>query len=124
MDDSRGLLRTVLLDQLVEVDAIDVLHRVIEPAVAMPVVEDRDGVRVAELAGLLDFVLEPHEVLGTDEIRAQQLQRGGSAQQQVLGEIHLAEATLADQAAYAVDAELLRGVGGASEIVDDERAGS
>ena len=53
-------LRTVALDQRLQVDAVEELHRVVEHAFGRAaVVVDRDGVRVVELAGDLHFALEP-----------------------------------------------------------------
>ena len=61
-NDAARRLRAVLADELLEVDAVEVLHRVVEHAVRRAaVVVDGHGVRVAQLRGDLHFALEPHE---------------------------------------------------------------
>ena len=57
-----------LLHELLEIDAAaEILHRVVEDAVgAAAVVEDGDGVRMGQLAHVLDLALEALEVVGAD----------------------------------------------------------
>ena len=62
-DDPPGRLCAVAPHQLFEVDAVEILHRVIEDAVRRaPVVVDRDRVRMSELRGELHFALEAAQV--------------------------------------------------------------
>ena len=58
-----GLDGAVPIDEALEVEAVEVLHDVVEDAVGRaPVVEDRDRVRVGEAARELHFALEARQV--------------------------------------------------------------
>ena len=89
MDDAALGLRAELPHELVEVDAAQVLHRVIEqPVGRASVVIDRDGVGVGKLAGDLDFVLEARDVRLVGHVRAQQLDGHRAAQQRMPCAVH------------------------------------
>src|SRR5262249_36602287 len=108
LHDAVDRLTTVAGHELFEIDATaEVLHRVIEHAVAVAVVEHCDGVRMRELARDPDFLFEPREVVGADAIGAQELDRGRPSQQHVICEMDLAEAAFTDAAHELVLTELL-----------------
>ncbi len=87
----------MIAHQLLEVDAVEVLHRVIEHAVGRAaVVVDRDRVRMTELRGHLHLALEALEVRLARAIRRQQLDRGRPAQHRVAGAVDDAHAAGAD----------------------------
>ena len=94
MDRPVGQERAVLLDELLERQAGQVLHHVVEGAVVrVAVVVDLDGVRVAERGGGLDLALEPpHKLRVTGPVGTDQLDGAGAAQEDVLREIDLAHA--------------------------------
>ena len=59
VDHARHRLRAVPLDERLQVDAVEILHRVVEHAFGRAaVVVDRHRVRIVELAGDLHFALE------------------------------------------------------------------
>jgi hypothetical protein len=97
VDDAAGMHRTVAADELLEVDSVQELHRVVEePVRRAPVVVDRDRVRRRQLRGHLDLPLEPREVHLAGALRRQDLDRGRTAQQRVPRAIDRPHAALAD----------------------------
>jgi hypothetical protein len=102
-----GLLCALAADQVLEVDAVEVLHRVVEDAVhGAPVVEDRDGVGMAEPAGELDLALEAPQVLRRGPAGTEQLDGGRPPQHHVARPIDLAHSASADLLQQCVLAEL------------------
>ncbi len=84
-------------DQRLEVDPVEVLHRVVEHAVGgAAVVVDRDGVRVGQLAGELYLPLEAREVALGGVVGRQELHRRGAPEERVLRAIDDAHAALAE----------------------------
>ena len=128
MDDARVGQRAEVAHQAVEVDARQVLHRVVERSVVgAPVVVDGDRVRVAERRGHLDLALEPADVLGAHPVGAQHLHRRGPPQQRVPCQedvAHRAAADLLLDQVFADAARLALGAGGAQpRTLGDGRAG-
>jgi hypothetical protein len=94
-----GRLRTVEPHEVLEIDAIEVFHRVVEDAVGRAsVVVDGYGVRMTQLRGQLHLPLEPHEIQLTGPVRRQQLDGGRTPQHRVAGPIDHAHAAGADPA--------------------------
>jgi hypothetical protein len=107
--DAAGVLRTELAHERLEIDPIQVLHRVVEDAVrGTSVVEHGHRVRVAELGGELDLALEAGQALRARFVRPQQLDRGRAAQHGVLGAVDHPHAALAELFLEGVLAELAR----------------
>ena len=97
---TRGLgLRAVALDERLQVDAVEVFHRVIEDAFGRAaVVVDRDGVRVVELAGDLHFALEALDRRLVDFVDVEHLDGRRAAEHGVMAlvdDAHAAGAELA-----------------------------
>ena len=119
-------LRTVLFDQRLQVDAVEILHRVIEHALGRAaVVVDRHRVRIVELAGDLHFALEPLDRGFVDAVDVEHLDRRGPAQHGVLSLVDDAHRAGADLFLQPILPELLgldRGLLGlALQAGDDQR---
>ena len=92
-----GIERAVLLHDLLEIAAAQVLHRDVVGAVPLPAVEHLDDVGMREAGGRGRLALEARDelrVLG--EPMMQQLQRDLAPELGVLGEPHVAHAARAD----------------------------
>jgi hypothetical protein len=97
VDDPARRKRPFLADEAIQVEAVEVLHHVIEGAFRRAaVVVDRDRVRVVESRGQLRLALEAFEPLGAGASRGKELDRGAAAKHLVLGAVHDAHAALAD----------------------------
>ena len=96
-DGALGLERAVRLDDAVEIDAVDVAHDDVEPAVLLARVEHLDDARMLDLGGRAPLALEARaeaDVVG--EVRRQQLDRPRLVEVQVAAAVHRAHAALAD----------------------------
>ena len=70
MDHPSRRLTAVPINQLLQGESVEVLHRVVEYAVGCaPVVEDGDSVRVGELSRELDLPSKPLQVGRTRPVR-------------------------------------------------------
>ncbi len=68
--------RSVFVDQILQGDPVEVLHRVVEhPFGGPPVIEDRDRVGMVQLTGDLHLPLEPLDRRGGRLVGVQQLDR-------------------------------------------------
>ena len=122
VDRARGLDGSVLIDEALEVQAVEILHDVIEGAVGRsPVVEDRDRVRVYEAARQLHFALEAHQVGLTRAILEQQLDRRRPTKHGVRGAIDDTHRAFTDLAFEHVLPEPARLADLRPETVDDPR---
>src|SRR5688572_12711386 len=102
-------LRAEVRDELLEIDAVEILHRVIEDALgAAAVVEHRNRIRVRELTHVLDLALEAIERVAIDPIRQHELDRGGAAQQCMARAVDGAVTAFTDLGVQRVLAELHR----------------
>ena len=107
VDHAPGVLGTELAHERLQVDAVQELHRVVEDAVRRaPVVEDGDGVRMAELRGELHLALEAGQALLARAVRPQELDRGRAAQHGVLGAVDDAHAAFPEALQERVLAEM------------------
>jgi hypothetical protein len=89
--------RARVRDEIVEVAAVEVLHRVVEdPLGRAPVVVDRDRARVREASRRLHFALEAKERRFADLLGQEQLDRRVPAQERVARAVDAPHATLAD----------------------------
>ena len=94
-------------DEIFEIDAVEILHGVIEDAVRRaPVVVDRDRVRMAQLRSDLHLALESHEACLTRAIGRQQLDGRRPPQHGVAGAVDDPHAPGADLALERVLSEL------------------
>ena len=90
-----------------EIDPLQILHRVIErPALAAPVVVDGDGVRVGQKRRHLDLALEALDRQTVALVGAEQLERGGAPKQSVPRQVDLAHRAAAETPLEDVLAEL------------------
>jgi hypothetical protein len=106
LDDTRRL-RARAIDQLLQIDAVEILHCIIEDAVrAATIVVDRDRVRVRERARQAHFALETGSVLRSRFTQGQELQRSAAAQESVPRFEHHAHSALADLPDQGVLSEL------------------
>ena len=96
-------------DEVLEAEAVDVLHHVVEDAVGRaPVVVDGDRVGRVQAARELHLALEPDETVLAGAVGGEQLDRDVTLHHRVARAIHGAHAALADLRAERVLAELLR----------------
>ena len=78
-------LRTISIDEVLEIDPIEVLHRIIKDSLRGPsVVIDCDGVWVVEIAGDLDFLFEAVDGCLIDPLDIQELDRTLPAQHRMM----------------------------------------
>ena len=97
MDHAALGLCAVAPHEILEVDAVQVFHGVIEHAVRRAaVVIDRDGVRVGQHRGQLHLALEPLHVPLADALWRQQLDRGWPPQHRVVRAVYDAHRAFAD----------------------------
>ncbi|MEJ7695910.1 MAG: hypothetical protein WKF78_04615 [Candidatus Limnocylindrales bacterium] len=103
---ARDVDRAFALDHAAELDALEELHHEVHAAVARGAgVGDVDDVRMADLRGGTGLAAEPlHQIRHPAVARVQDLQRDTLADLDVLGEVHLAHAALADQLDHAIAA--------------------
>ena len=125
VDDAAGRQRPVLAHESLEVDAVEILHHVVERALRRAaVVVDGDGVRIGEPRGQLRLALEAPKVPLPRLPGRQQLDRGRPPQHLVLGAIDDAHAALADLLEEPVLAEAPRASHRAAQVerhVRDQR---
>ena len=106
-----------------EVDALEVLHGVVEdPVRRTAVVVDGDGVRVAEERSRLHFARETGEVVATGALRRQQLHGRRPPQHRVTGPVHDTHSALAELLLESVLPETLR-LANAPAQAEDDRGG-
>ena len=87
MDHATRRLRPVDLDEFLQVEPLEVLHRIVEGAVGGPaVVVNHDGVRMSQAGGELRFPLEPLQALAAGA--GEELDRRGTAQHGVPSTVH------------------------------------
>ena len=89
--------RSLLRDQLVQVDAVDEPHDDVEAPVLLACVEHLDDARVVDLGGRAPFALEPAaERRVGGEIGRQELDCTGLVEPQVAAAVHGAHAAATD----------------------------
>ena len=116
--DAQALLvaEGLVLDDLVEGAALEVLHRDVRRALEAVVLEDRRDVRVIELRRVLRLALEPLVGLWVDlRVGAEDLQGDRPAQLRVHRAIDLAERTFAEAVRLRVEVEVGEAHGGLGE---------
>src|SRR5262245_47148060 len=96
VDDPAGGLRTVKSNQILQVQALEVLHCVVKDTVwRSAVIEDRNGIHVRQQARELHLAFEAIKSLGSCFFDRQQLHCSWAAQHGVLGAIYRAHAPFA-----------------------------
>src|SRR5207237_9028428 len=93
-----GRQRAMPLDQVFQVQARKVLHRIVERAILrVAVVEHLDSIRVRQRGRRLDLALKAEEAVRVHgPVRPDQLDGTWPAEENVLGEIHLAHTARAE----------------------------
>ena len=108
MNHARHRLRAVLLDERLQVDAVEVLHRVVEHALRRPAeIVDRHRVGMVELAGDLHLAFEPLDRSLVHLVDVEHLDRRRPAQHRVLSLVDDAHAAGAELVLKLVLADLL-----------------
>ena len=121
--DAARRLGAVRRHQLVEAEALEVLHRVVEDAVGRAaVVEDGHGVGVAEPGRELHLALEAPKARLAHPLRLEQLDRRGAPQHGVAGPVDDPHAALAELLLERVLAQLPRVAHLAAQAVDHRRS--
>ncbi len=101
-------LSPVIVDQLLQVDAVEVFHHIVEHSLgSATVIVDRDCVGVVLLAGDLDLSFEPSDRGVVHFVGVQRPDRGGTAQHRVVAFVHDSHRAFAEFLIQCVLAQLL-----------------
>src|SRR5262245_58015172 len=114
VDDPAGGLRAVKSNQILQVQALEVLHCVVKDTVwRSAVIEDRNGIHVRQQARELHLALEAIKSLASRFLDGQQLHCSWAAQHGVLGPINRAHAPLA----YLLEERVLSKLPGLTDLL-------
>ena len=100
-------LRTISIDEVLEIDPIEVLHRIVKNSLGGPsIIVDGDGVWIVEIAGDLDFLFEAVDGCLIDSLDIQELDRTLPAQHRMMPSVDGSHRSFAELDIEAILSEL------------------